>query len=307
MKLQEYINSGESVLNQSNIWMLTKYEGIIKYLASAFPQKYSLINYTPEAIHHGNILSEFSKHNNKTVLVSNLDIDFPPPKPPYEYDVFFDIKKLPQNYEEIPYHNKIQSEITGILEQNNTRVFAHAVSIDHPLIHMVPAGIFSRFNHFHLKTNTKTILCYANFGLSCDRWFGNPRNAVLRDIKAIDFIVKENIYSTEVARRDHMNFDYFYQQISKSKFSICPRGCGIDTYRLWDCICLGCIPIVEKYGGYERFTDLPILFVDSFTDYGKLTEDYLQTKYEEMLTREYDYTKLTFDYWVKMMMDNGDN
>jgi hypothetical protein len=301
MKLQEYINSGESVLNQSNIWTIAKYESIIKYLASAFPQKYSQINYTPEAIHHGNILSDLAKYNNKTLLVSNLDIDFPPPKPPYEYDAFFDIKKLPQNYEEIPYINKIQNDVTNVLEQNHTHVFAHAVSIDHPLIQMVPAGIFSRFNHFHLKTNPKTILCYANFGLSCDRWFGNPRNTVLHDIQSIQFIIKENIISTEVARRDHMNFNHFYQQISQSKFSICPRGCGIDTYRLWDCICLGCIPIVEKYGGYERFTDLPILFVDSFTDYGKLTEDYLQQKYDEMMTRKYNYSMLTVDYWVKSL------
>jgi hypothetical protein len=301
MKLHEYINSGESILNQSNIWTLTKYENIIKYLASAFPQKYSLINYTPETIHHGNILSDFSKHNNKTIFVSNLDIDFPPPTPPYEYDAFFDVNKLPTDYKEIPYHNKIQSNITVILEKNNIRVFAHAVSIAYPLIQMVPAGIFSRFNHFHLKTNPKTILCYANFGLSCDRWFGNPRNIVLRDIQCADFIVKENIISTEVARRDHMNFDYFYQQISRSQFAICPRGCGIDTYRLWDCICLGCIPIVEKYGGYESFIDLPILFVDSFTDYGKLTKEYLQNKYAEMMTREYNYKILTVDYLVKIL------
>jgi hypothetical protein len=123
----------------------------------------------------------------------------------------------------------------------------------------------------------------------------------LRDIEKMDFVLKENIISTEVTRRDNMDFNHFYKQISKSKFSICPRGCGIDTYRLWDCICLGCIPIVEKYGGYENFTDLPILFVESIEDYGKLTEEYLHEKYKEMASRDYNYAKLTFDYWVKVM------
>jgi hypothetical protein len=68
---------------------------------------------------------------------------------------------------------------------------------------------------------------------------------------------------------------------------------------MWDCICLGCIPIVEKYGGYENFQDLPILFVDNIDDYGKLTEEYLQQKYEEMMTLDYNYVKLTVDYWTK--------
>ena len=301
MKIKDYINSNDSVVNSTNIWTLAKYEYLIKYFVSLSPQKYSSVNYMVETIHDRSVLGEFSNSINKTLLLSNLDIDFPPPKPPFEYDAFFDVKKLPPNYENMPYGTKIDDTVIQLVEKNNNQVFAHAVSVNHSRIHMIPAGIFSRFNHFHLKRNVKKNLCYANFGLSCDRWFGNPRNIVLRDIQTKDFIVKENIISTEVARRDFMNYDHFYEQISQSKFSLCPRGCGIDTYRMWDCICLGCIPIVEKYGGYEAFTDLPILFVESIEDYGKLTEKYLQEKYEEMITREYDYKKLTFDYWVKII------
>jgi hypothetical protein len=298
MKLQDYIHSGTEVLNDKNIWTLQKYEQLLNSLVLQYPNKYSKINYIQDTIHDRSLFNEMSHHKNKTLVISNLDIDFPPPKPPYEYDKYFDLKKLPSNYENISYHDKIDYNVISLLEQNNNVVFAHAVSICHPRIQMIPGGVFRRFNHFHLKTTPKTILCYANFGLNCDRWFGNPRNVVLRDINKQDFILKENIISTEVVRRDYMNYDHFYRQISKSKFSICPRGCGIDTYRMWDCICLGCIPIVEKYGGYEKLNDLPILFVESIHEYGKLTEAYLNEKYEEMLTREYNYAKLTFDYWI---------
>jgi hypothetical protein len=147
-----------------------------------------------------------------------------------------------------------------------------------------------------MKTNPKETLCYANFGLSCDRWFGNPRNEVVEFIKNKNFIKKENIDSV---RRDNLNETHFYEQISKSKFAICPRGCGIDTYRLWDCICLGCIPIVEKYGGYEQFEDLPILFIDSYKDYALFDEQGLTKIYDEMMSRDYNYSKLTVDYWVE--------
>jgi hypothetical protein len=117
-------------------------------------------------------------------------------------------------------------------------------------------------------------------------------------IKNKNFILKENIISTEIVGRNTMDNTYFYKQISQSKFAICPRGCGIDTYRMWDCICLGCIPIVEKYGGYEQFEDLPVLYIDSLNDYALLTEEYLNNMYNIMMRREYNYSKLTIDYWL---------
>jgi hypothetical protein len=87
----------------------------------------------------------------------------------------------------------------------------------------------------------------------------------------------------------------FYEVISKSKFAICPRGCGIDTYRLWDCICLGCIPIVEKYDGHHRFKELPILFLDDINSFHNLTEEWLHMKYEEFMKRDFDYSLLFMD------------
>ena len=78
---------------------------------------------------------------------------------------------------------------------------------------------------------------------------------------------------------------------------ICPRGCGLDTYRMWDCLYFGCIPIVVKYDGYDDFNDMPILFVDKWEDYLNLTEEYLTNKWKEMLEKSYNYDKLKFSWW----------
>ena len=83
---------------------------------------------------------------------------------------------------------------------------------------------------------------------------------------------------------------------------ICPRGCGIDTYRLWDCIYMGCIPIVEKYEGYKQFEDLPILFIDHWRDINNLTESYLEHTWLDMLEREYNYEKLKLSYWKEFIV-----
>jgi hypothetical protein len=97
------------------------------------------------------------------------------------------------------------------------------------------------------------------------------------------------------------NLDNFYNKISHSKFALCPRGCGIDTYRLWDCIYLGCIPIVELYGGHEQYRDLPILFINNHKDYEMMTEEYLNQVYEDFLLKEFNYDKCTFQYWVNII------
>jgi hypothetical protein len=46
------------------------------------------------------------------------------------------------------------------------------------------------------------------------------------------------------------------------------------------------------------FSDLPILFVDEFSG---LTQDMLESAYEEMLDREYNFDKLEFSYWKKII------
>jgi len=127
------------------------------------------------------------------------------------------------------------------------------------------------------------------------RWFGQPRVKVFNAIQDKKFILQENINALPSRSENHFNF---YLKIASSKFAICPRGTGIDTYRLWDCLYLGCIPIVEKYDGHEDWKDLPIYFVDSLDFYKTVTEEMLHTKYEEMLSTEYNFNKLSFFYWT---------
>ena len=300
MKIAEYINSNDTILNKKNIFTLNIYVfSMLDYFISKFKSKCVILHNSEKYLHENNIVSDFKQLRNCAILINNLDVDFPPPKKPYEYDVYFDKSKLPENYLDIPYMKKIHTDILPVLENNNIHVFAHAVSINHPNITMIPGGVFSKFDHFHLKTNAKTITCYANFGLHCDRWFGNPRQEILKALLSMKFVTSELIESTDKLRRDHLNYDYFYNQISKSKFAICPRGCSIDSYRIYDCICLGCIPIIEKYGGYEQFEDLPILFIDSYKDYAKLDESFLNYAYEKIMSRsDFNYAKLTTQYWV---------
>jgi hypothetical protein len=293
MKLNEYINSSW-VLNDTNMITLDKYDEYIRRLVQRNEEKVVFMQMNMDILNMCDIAELFKSLHNRIIFISSPDIDFPPPKSPYNYDMYFDKTKVPANFVEINYYEKLNMQLIDVIEKNNLYVFAHSVSIDHPRIKFVPIGVFPRFNHFHLKTQDKEILCYANFGLAIDRWFGNPRVQLLEIIENKDFITKENIGDTNILDRNHLNYNVFYEKIAKSKFALCPRGCGIDTYRLWDCISLGCIPIVEKYDGHKQFDDLPILFLENIDEYKKLSEDYLNVKYEELLSKEYNYDKVKF-------------
>jgi hypothetical protein len=105
------------------------------------------------------------------------------------------------------------------------------------------------------------------------------------------------ISGMKVRSSSYYNKDKIFP-LSRSKFAVCPRGCGIDTYRLWDCIVLGCIPIVERYPSHEQWYDLPILFIDSIQEYETMTEEFLHQKYAEMMDRDFAYEKVTMNYWL---------
>jgi hypothetical protein len=270
---------------------LFKFEKIIRSLRERKITNY--IDYSEDFLEYYDVNNYFNSLRNTKLLLGNVDIDFPPPKKPYSYDKYFKKYILPSNYEEIDYYEKIDKDLINIIEKNNIHVFTYSLSMNHPNLFFIPLGISKNFNHFYLKKNTKETLCYLNIGIPCDRWHGNPRKDILKLLENKSFIKKRN------------GLDYlsFYTDISKSKFAICPRGCGIDTYRLWDCIAIGCIPIVEKYDSHEQFADLPILFLDKIEDYGQLSEEFLNQKYEEFAKRDFNYDKCKLEYWENKIIN----
>lgn len=58
--------------------------------------------------------------------------------------------------------------------------------------------------------------------------------------------------------------DYFIE-LAKHKFAICPRGNGLDTHRIWECLYLNVIPIIIKKD-YLNIDNLPIIILDEWND-----------------------------------------
>jgi hypothetical protein len=86
----------------------------------------------------------------------------------------------------------------------------------------------------------------------------------------------------------------FLRDIKSSKFVFCPRGNGIDTHRIWETLYMGSIPIVKYENAHHLFTDLPILFVN---DWSEIKEKFLEQKYQEIIQKEWNLDKLKISFW----------
>jgi len=58
----------------------------------------------------------------------------------------------------------------------------------------------------------------------------------------------------------------YLKQMSRYKFVLSPAGNGVDCHRHWEAMYLGCIPIVKRTQQMNHFTNLPILFIDEWSD-----------------------------------------
>jgi hypothetical protein len=86
--------------------------------------------------------------------------------------------------------------------------------------------------------------------------------------------------------------------LASSKFVLSPHGNGLDCYRTWEALLLGCIPIVKTSTLDPLYTDLPVIIVK---DWHEVTEDFLNTKWQEMQHTTYNKEKMFAGYWLNQI------
>lgn len=87
----------------------------------------------------------------------------------------------------------------------------------------------------------------------------------------------------------------YFKTLPTYKFVISPEGNGIDCHRHYESLLAGCIPIVEdNLFMRQKYNGLPILYT---RDYSEITTEYLEKKYEEMIDKEYDFSRLFYSFY----------
>jgi hypothetical protein len=93
-------------------------------------------------------------------------------------------------------------------------------------------------------------------------------------------------------------YEGYLTDVAASAFEIAPRGIAWDTYRLWESLYVGTIPIVRTSPLDELYLSLPVLIIK---DWKEVTEDFLRQKEIEMRDKTYDLKKLSMEYWKNLI------
>ena len=68
---------------------------------------------------------------------------------------------------------------------------------------------------------------------------------------------------------------------------------------------MGSIPIIKRCCAMNEFDDLPILFINDWTDIEG--EEYLEKKYNEITSKTWNMDKLKFSYWKNLIEEYANN
>jgi len=134
-------------------------------------------------------------------------------------------------------------------------------AINHKKLFTLPIGIANQqYSHGNLEllnqiidnSFNKQYLVYKNFDIHTN----------FQTRSYIDHITTQNgiLMSSKLDQTNYL------AKLAKSIFCISPPGNGIDCHRVWECLYLNTVPIIQYDNCYEQFKHLPILFIDDWKD-----------------------------------------
>ena len=89
------------------------------------------------------------------------------------------------------------------------------------------------------------------------------------------------------------NYIQYFNKCLNHIFIQCPEGYGIDSYRFYETLYLGRIPVVLHNPVTDMFQDLPILFLNDWNDFNDVYKDFI----DNFNINNYNFEKLSWDYW----------
>lgn len=173
----------------------------------------------------------------------------------------------------------------------------HACERTHPKFHLLPIGVYQVPEIYEkrvelsklfkeLRKQPKTSLLYSNHG---DMFNKKPER------KELDEFLAKQPWATRSSNVQGLEFVDYMKEMAQYKFTVSPRGYGIDCYRTWEAVLAGSIPIVRSSQLDPLYKNLPILIIDKWED---LSEEFLNQKYKEITSKKYDLSPLFIEYWL---------
>lgn len=199
------------------------------------------------------------------------------------------------------FRDAVQEKFMRFLDNPNIIAWlsVHACPVTHPKFHMLPLGIYQDRKFYEPRAELtqkfaqwrkapKTGLLYSNFG---DIRGMKPERA------EVGALFDDAPYCYKAER---LPFLEYMEEMSKYRFTLSPLGYGPDSYRNWEAMLVGSIPIVRSTHLDPLYADLPVLIVKEWSE---VHEEFLHKKYEEISAKRYNIEKLFMEYWWKKIQN----
>ncbi|KKQ48839.1 MAG: hypothetical protein US69_C0013G0016 [candidate division TM6 bacterium GW2011_GWF2_38_10] len=95
-------------------------------------------------------------------------------------------------------------------------------------------------------------------------------------------------------------FKDYFKEMATYRYVLSPFGAGLDCFRTWEALLVGCVPVVKTSGLDPLYQGLPVVILD---DWSECTEEIVTKKYEQLKNRPVLKEKLFMDYWARLIID----
>jgi len=199
---------------------------------------------------------------------------------------------------------EINSDLFNLKPENIIHWYSQNINHKSPILESLPIGLENR-RWFPFKVGKmadvlnkpKLIrnLLYINH---------NSNNNMIERHKPYELFGNKH-WATTINGRNGQDFDSYIENVYNHCFIISPIGNGIDVHRTAEAWYMDTIPLVIRNINNSFYSDLPIVYVDSWEE---VTEDFLLKKYEEIEENKrngiYNMKKLTFTYWKDLIQNS---
>ena len=169
---------------------------------------------------------------------------------------------------------------------------------DHPKMFPIPIGFWENYwtdlNLPYLEKINKNLPSNLQRSILVYRNYYAPIHPMRLEL---DKIIENKPY---VIQRNRIPYSQYVKNLAITKFVLSPEGNGIDCYRTWEALYMGCIPIVKHSSIDALFKDLPVLLID---DWNQINENFLNQKYIEITSKKYNMDKLFAPFWLNIIQE----
>jgi hypothetical protein len=181
----------------------------------------------------------------------------------------------------------------------------------HPKVLSMPLGLNDRKNTWlmmkrvQIRGHIKTQLLFSALSdwghrpaiVACVKQKMDPESVHENPYKALHYKEMKGAVDTNLGKL------YYLLEMANCRAVLCVSGLGADSYRIWEALAMGSMPVVERGLGLDRtFYRLPVLLLDDFYE---ISTFIVKQAYIEALYRvnDWDYDRITTRHWQRLISE----